>query len=222
MLIFSPVLSNDYFNGLKAKLLNVYLLLVFHKSYQFLSETWWGPVIGDGVESRIFTGDYWIGDDHVIPFVDPKSISSFNLSCEKGIARFCQQSSHLPVVFGVRGDCMLRLTAMTVHAGLSVHKSIEGYSEYGLTKLEMTCCSLGLLCALSTFHSIPFLTFYGEAGQTPHFLFVAQSLTTYIHISANNEHLFVSGKYHSHTITAELKVKTLHLTPWVRFIITEG
>ena len=46
------------------------IIIIFH---QFLCESRWGPVVGDGVEGGVFAGDHGVGDDHAVAFVDAET-----------------------------------------------------------------------------------------------------------------------------------------------------
>ncbi len=96
-------------------------------SYQFLGEARWGPVIGDGVECWVFTRDHWVGDDHAVAFIDPRAISSLNLSCEMGITGLCQQSPHLAVILSVGAGHMLLLTAAALYASFPAQITVIVY-----------------------------------------------------------------------------------------------
>lgn len=88
-------------------------------SHQFLSQTRWGPVIGDGVESGVFARHHRVGDDHAVALVDPQAISTFHFSSQVGVLGVRQQLAHFIVVLKVRAGSVVFLAAVTLSASFS-------------------------------------------------------------------------------------------------------
>lgn len=89
------------------------------ESYQFLVEAGRSPVICGGVEGRVFAWHHRIGDNHSVSLVHAKATTSFNLRCQMGAGRVCEQASYLLVVFKVISRSVVDHAAATHCAGFS-------------------------------------------------------------------------------------------------------
>lgn len=87
------------------------------------------PVIRCGVESWVFSWHHRVGHDHTVSLVHAQATASFDLGCQMGAGRVCEQASHSLVIVVVTSRSVVRRAAATGCTGLSAQRRGEEEEE---------------------------------------------------------------------------------------------